>query len=279
MPIPSTNEIKVPLLSRLNEVNQEKISGLYGFLADYFNLTSEELNQLYDSGSDYVFKNRVRWARQYLISEKLAQSPGYGLLTITEEGRQFLNNFQKEDVIEIKNEEVIINPDEIIEINYQTILTALSEELLNTVKNQSWQFFEKLVIDLLLSMGYGSSRKEAGIAFQSGNDEGIDGLINEDPLGLDVIYVQAKKWEASVGRPEIQNFIGALSTKRSNKGVFITTSTFNANAINCARDSNKKIVLIDGKRLTSLMIEYNLGVSIYKNYNIKRVDSDYFSLD
>jgi len=279
MPIPSTNAIKRPLLERLQQVNQARISELYNFLGVHFQLTPEELAELYESGSDYVFKNRVRWARQHLISEGLATSPGHGLLAITPNGTNFLNN--QPAVIQPANEieELTANPDEVIENNYQEIQNALNIELLTTIKPQTWQFFEKLVIDLLLKMGSGSSRKEAGIAFQTGNDEGIDGIINEDPLGLDIIYVQAKKWEDRVGRPQIQNFIGALSTKRANKGVFITTSSFNDNAVQCAKESDKKIVLIDGQRLSNLMIEYNLGVSVYKTYDIKRVDSDYFSLD
>lgn len=279
MPIPSTNTIKSPLLNKLREVNQATIAELYEYLGNYFQLTPEEMTQLYESGSDYIFKNRVRWARQHLISEGLAYSPSHGILAITQNGLNNLNPPPVQNHQKMAVEDVVENPDEVIENKYQTIQSALIDDLLNTIKLQSWQFFEKLVIDLLLKMGYGSSRKEAGIAFQSGNDGGIDGIINEDPLGLDIIYVQAKKWENRVGRPEIQSFIGALSTKRANKGVFITTSSFNENAISCAKESDKKIILIDGRRLSTLMIEYKLGVSVYKTYEIKRVDSDYFSPD
>jgi restriction system protein len=279
MPIPSTSEIKRPLLERLQQVNQARISDLYEFLSNHFQLTPEELTQLYESGSDYVFKNRIRWARQHLISEGLAISPGHGLLAITQEGTTFLNN--RAQIPAIGNEEIEaqINPEEAIENNFTLIQSSLKDELLTTVKQQTWQFFEKLVIDLLLKMGYGSSRKEAGIAFQAGNDEGIDGIINEDPLGLDIIYVQAKKWENNVGRRDIQGFLGALSTKRATKGVFITTSSFNNNAIECAKESDKKVVLIDGNKLSNLMIEYKLAVSVFKTYEIKRVDNDYFSID
>jgi restriction system protein len=253
MPIPSTNAIKRPLLERLSQVNQSTIAELYAYLGNHFQLTPEEAARLYDSGNDNIFKNRVRWARQQAIGEGLASSPGHGLLAITAAGIAYVNNNPLEVQVENEVEEIIASPDEVIENNYQTIQTALNAELLNTIKSQTWQFFEQLVIDLLLKMGYGSSRKEAGIAYQTGNDEGIDGIINEDPLGLDIIYVQAKKWEDRVGRPPIQSFIGALSTKRASKGVFITTSSFSDSAITCAKDSDKKIVLIDGEKLASVM--------------------------
>ena len=138
-------------------------------------------------------------------------------------------------------------------------------------------FFEQLVVQLLLKMGYGGSRQEAGKAVGRSGDGGIDGVINEDRLGLDAIYIQAKRWEGSVGRPEIQKFVGALHGQRANKGVFITTSHFTSDAVEYAGNIQNKVVLIDGKRLAELMIEFNLGVSVFEAYEIKKIDGDFFS--
>jgi restriction system protein len=149
---------------------------------------------------------------------------------------------------------------------------------LDKVKSSPSDFFERLVVELLVKMGYGGSLKDAGRATRKVKDEGIDGIIKEDKLGLDVIYVQAKKWEGSVGRPEIQKFVGALAGQGANKGIFITTSTFSNDALNYIPRNDIKIVLIDGKRLAEYMIEYNVGVTITKSFEIKKIDSDYFEM-
>lgn len=167
-------------------------------------------------------------------------------------------------------------PQEYIDIGYEKILHRLSDELIETIRKSSPYFFEKLVIDLVLAMGYGGSRQDAGALTGKSADEGIDGVINEDRLGLDVIYIQAKKWTAPVGRPEIQKFAGALLGKKARKGIFITTSSFTKEAVEFARSLEAKIILVDGSILTELMIEYGVGVSVVQQYEIKKIDFDYF---
>lgn len=168
-------------------------------------------------------------------------------------------------------------PEDVIEENYQTIREALAAELLQRIQKNSPTFFEELVIDLLVAMGYGGSREDAGKAVGHGGDGGIDGIINEDRLGLDVVYVQAKRWEGNVSRPEIQKFAGALQGQRARKGIFITTSDFTRDAEGYVKTIDSKIILINGKQLAEYMIEHDVGVSIEKTYEIKRVDSDYFA--
>lgn len=154
--------------------------------------------------------------------------------------------------------------------------TDLATELLNRVKKSSPQFFERLVVELLLKMGYGGSREEAGEAVGASGDEGIDGLINEDRLGLDTIYLQAKRWEGTVGRPEIHKFVGALHSKRAKKGVFITTSAFSGEASEYVKNIEPKVILIDGKQLATYMIDFNVGVDLVASYDVKKLQSDYF---
>jgi restriction system protein len=168
-------------------------------------------------------------------------------------------------------------PEEMLENAYQRFRNNIASDLLSRVKASSAEFFERLVVELLLSMGYGGSRKEAGEAIGRAGDEGIDGIINEDRLGLDVIYLQAKKWEGTVGRPEIHKFVGALHGKRAKKGVFITTATFSAEAVEYVEKIDPKVVLIDGRHLANLMIDFNVGVTPVSSYETKRIDSDYFS--
>ncbi|EAZ92336.1 restriction endonuclease [Crocosphaera chwakensis] len=168
-------------------------------------------------------------------------------------------------------------PEEQLERIYLAIKEDIKKELLETIKQYSPNFFEKLVIDLLISMGYGGSRKEAGEAVGQVNDGGIDGIIKEDRLGLDIIYIQAKRWENTVGRPEIQKFAGALLGKQAKKGIFITTSNFSKEAIEYSTMIDSKIILIDGQKLSELLIDYNVGVSLVESYAIKKIDNDYFT--
>lgn len=168
-------------------------------------------------------------------------------------------------------------PEEFLEYGYQKIRSDLASELLVKIQESSPSFFEKLVIELLLKIGYGGSRKEAGKTVGRSGDGGIDGIIKEDKLGLDIIYIQAKRWEATVGRPEIQKFAGALQGQRAKKGIFITTANFSKDAREYASMIDNKIVLIDGEELTNLMIDYGVGVSRLAIYEIKRIDTDYFT--
>src|SRR5690606_25813637 len=164
----------------------------------------------------------------------------------------------------------------ILELAHEKIRVELSQELLDKVLSCSPEFFEYLVVELLLKMGYGGSRRDAGERIGQSGDGGIDGIIKEDRLGLDVIYIQAKRWQGSVGRPEIQKFVGALQGQRARKGVFITTSAYTSDAKNYAENIDTKVVLIDGRRLANLMIDFDVGVSISASYVVKKVDSDYF---
>ena len=180
-------------------------------------------------------------------------------------------------VAEVDSEESIQTPNEILETAYQTLRKSLAQELLGKLKEVSSGFFERLVIDLLMRMGYGGSRPDAGSVTKRGADGGIDGLIKEDKLGLDVIYVQAKRWSSTVGRPELQGFAGSLEGNRATKGVFITTSQFSPDAKAYVSQIGKKIVLIDGEQLSEMMIDHDVGVSVGETYAVKRIDSDYFS--
>lgn len=171
-------------------------------------------------------------------------------------------------------------PEEQLEAAHGLLLASLKSELLQQVKACSPQFFETLVVDLLVKMGYGGNRKDAGAAIGHTGDGGVDGIIKEDPLGLDVVYVQAKRWDGgTVGRPEIQKFAGALQGNRARKGVFITTAEFSADAKTFVRNIDTKIILIDGGTLVQLMIEHNLDVNLKSAYEVKQVDSDYFTED
>jgi restriction system protein len=251
------------------------------------------------SGRQATFTNRVAWAKVYLNQAGALYSPRRGYLQITDRGRQLLKEVPKRitirdlqrfpEFLEFRTpkhsraavispaiEEEGQTPEELLDDSYQRLRNNIAADLLARVKDASPQFFEKLVVELLLSMGYGGSRKEAGEAIGKAGDEGIDGIINEDRLGLDVIYLQAKKWEGSVGRPEIQKFVGALHGKRAKKGVFITTGTFSAEALEYVARIEPKVVLIDGRQLASLMIDFNVGVTPVALYETKRIDSDYF---
>lgn len=270
-------------------------------LADYFKLTQEERKELLSSGAQAVFDNRVGWAKVFLFKAGLLESPRRSVFKITSEGKkvlsqkpskinnEYLKQFpsfvdffvttkerNKKNIRKVEIEDYS-TPEEILEASYQNIRKNLSQELLLKVKSCSPAFFEKLVVELLVKMGYGGSIKDAGKATRLTNDEGIDGIIKEDKLGLDSIYIQAKRWHFQpVGRPEIQNFIGALAGQRANKGIFITTSHFSETAIQYVKTIPNKVILIDGNQLVEFMIDYNLGVSTLSTYELKKIDNDYF---
>jgi restriction system protein len=243
------------------------------------------------------------WARTYLKKAGLLDAPKRGMVSITERGLEVLkkkpkkvdNNLLKQfpEFLEFQNitkKDVETSehsdntqaekqtPEETIDLAYQNIRQSLAQELIDTVRRLSPTFFERLVVELLVKMGYGGSIKDAGRAIGKTGDEGIDGTIKEDKLGLDIIYIQAKRWQAGnvVGRPELHKFVGALAGQGAKKGIFITTSSFSKDALNYAPKNETKIVLIDGVQLAQLMIDYNLGVSVQRAYEIKRLDNDYF---
>ena len=269
-------------------------------LALEFNLTQEEQTELLPSGQQTIFINRVGWARTYLKKAGLIHAPQRAHIQITERGREVLkagltalntkflesypefNEFREPSKsgqvvgAAVSTGDDLQTPEESLEQAHQRIRDELAAELLQKILGCSPAFFEHLVVELLVKMGYGGSRKDAGERVGQSGDGGIDGIIKEDRLGLDTIYIQAKRWQGSVGRPEIQKFVGALSGQRAKKGVFITTSRFTADASEYASLIETKVVLIDGDKLASLMIDFDVGVSTQATYVIKKIDSDYF---
>lgn len=302
MPIPDYQSLMLPVLAFMGDGQEKTLRETIEALADQFGLTPEERRELLPSGLQPVFDNRVGWARTYLKKAGLLQSPRRGVVQITERGQgvlarkpervdvKFLRQFPefvefqrpaKKEPKPTDNGESVDErtPEEIIEEAYQEARQNLASELLETVKGISPAFFERLVIDLLVRMGYGGTRRDAGQAIGGSGDGGIDGIIKQDRLGLDVVYVQAKRWDGVVGSPEVQKFAGALAGRHAQKGVFITTSHFSGAAHNYVSLIGSKIVLIDGDVMAQLMIDYGIAVSPVASYEIKRIDSDYFVED
>lgn len=295
--IPDYQSIMLPLLRLAGDREEHHIREATEKLTDEFKLSDEEKKELLPSGQQAIFDNRVGWARTYMKKAGLLESPNRGYFKITDLGLKvlkerpkeinvkFLEQFpdfiefrtvSKEDKKDSKSYEEK-TPEDLLAEGYRKLYDDLASELLNIVKQSSPSFFEKLVVDLLVKMGYGGSRQDAGKAIGKSGDEGIDGIINEDKLGLDIVYIQAKKWENPVSRPEIQKFAGALAGQRAKKGIFITTSTFSKSAFEYVSKIDSKIVLINGERLSKLMIENDVGVSKIASYDLKNIDSDYFT--
>jgi len=300
MSIPDYQAIMLPLLRHLADKKEKSSQETFEALSKIFGLSEQEKNELLPSGNQSIFMNRIAWAKTYLKKTGFIESPKRGYYRITERGQNELKKNPKEidnkylsqfpefkDFVKnrvIKHDSINKHmedynektPEENIEDNYQQIRNALSNDVLEKIKTCSPYFFEKLVVELLLKMGYGGSRQEAGKIIGKSADGGIDGIIKEDKLGLDTIYIQAKRWDGTVGRPEVQKFAGALQGRRARKGVFITTSKFSKEAIDYSSMIENKIILIDGDTLSSLMIDNDIGVSMINSYLIKRIDSDYF---
>ena len=299
--IPKYEQFMLPLLKFLEDGKERAVSETYDAMAVEFSLSEKEKRELLPSGRQPLFKNRVAWARTYLNKAGLLISHKRAYCQITDEGLKALaekpveitskdlrryesfarfvktskpkqDREQKAAKVEVSDQ----SPEEILEYAHQSLHDDLKEELLGIVKSCSPEFFENLVVDLLITMGYGGSRKEAGQAMGKSGDGGIDGLINEDKLGLDVIYIQAKRWENTVPVKEIRDFTGALAAKKAKKGIFITTSDFPNSVYDIVSQVEYKIILIDGARLANLMIEHSVGVSTVSTYYIKTLDSDYF---
>jgi len=300
MAIPDYQSIMLPLLQLAGDQKEHSLREAIEALADEFNLTDEERRELLPSGQQATFDNRVGWARTYLKKAGLLESTRRGYIQVTERGlgvleqsppeinSAFLRQFpefvefqapRRDKIDEARELDVseTQTPEEEIEAAYQRVRQGLATELLQTIKSCSPAFFERLVIDLLVKMGYGGTRKDAGQAIGRSGDGGIDGIIKEDRFGLDIVYVQAKRWDDPVGRPEIQKFAGALQGQRARKGVFITTSIFTGTASDYVSRIDSKIVLIDGDALAQLMIDYEIGVATIASYELKRIDSDYFT--
>lgn len=300
--IPDYQSLMLPLLRLTSDGKEHNYRELIEKLATEFNVSDEERKELLASGNQAIFDNRVGWAKTYLKKAGLLDSPKRAFFVITNLGRETLKlNLDRIDAkylrrfpafLEFQNasrsdndlEEstLLLNieetPEENLDKAYQRIRKSLAIEILNHVIELSPSFFERLVVELLVKMGYGGSIKDAGKALGKSGDEGIDGTIKEDKLGLDIIYIQAKRWKLGnvVGRPEIQKFVGALAGQGAKKGIFITTSSFTKEALDYTPRNETKIVLIDGSQLSQLMIDYNLGCTTQQTYELKKIDSDYF---
>lgn len=308
MTIPNYQQAMAPVLRVLETQGLKHRRELSSVVADHFALDEGERAALLPSGKMTVIMSRVGWALAYLKQARLIESPRRGLYQITDRGRQvittssekidteFLSKFSEFQEFRERSRAAAseddrgngqsqesssttsddLAPDEALETAYAGLRANLEAELLDAVKQASPAFFEQLVIDLLVRMGYGGSRPEAARAVGRSGDGGIDGVIDEDRLGLDAIYVQAKRWESAVGRPEIQKFAGALQGQRAKKGLFITTSSFTREAEEFSQRIDTRLVLIDGRRLASLMFEFDVGVNPRMSYTVKQLDSDYF---
>ncbi len=301
MPIPEYQTTMLPLLEFLSDGKEHSLREAIDSLATVLKLTEEDLKKLLPSGQQAVFDNRVGWAKAYLKKACLLESTRFGHFRITQRGKEvlsekptridsrFLERFDEFREFRAlrhtrpNHTETVENqvdndttPEEALESAYERLKGSLASDLLQQIKNASPSLFEKLVVELLVKMGYGGSRQDAGQAIGKSGDEGIDGIIKEDRLGLDIIYIQAKRWENTVSRPEVQKFAGALQGQRAKKGIMITTAAFSKEAREYVTRIDNKIVLIDGEQLTNFMIDHNLGVSPVSIYEIKKVDSDYF---
>jgi len=293
----------LPLLKILGDEQIHANSDLVTRIADHFKLSDEDRNEMLPSGTQLKLTNRVHWAISYLKHANLLEYHTRGQCKITGEGLEVLTRDLKlinvkylrtfpvfkewQDTTKLnrsksngqsEKEDIVpdITPDEMMENSYSDLTKLLKGEIIEKIKGCSPKFFEQLVIDLLLKMGYGGSKIEAGQVLGKSNDGGIDGLIKEDKLGLDTIYVQAKKWENQVPVSQVRDFAGALLAKKAKKGIFITTSTFPPSAREFVSSIEPRIILIDGAYLADLMIEHDLGVSVKRTFNIKKVDHDYY---
>jgi restriction system protein len=306
MAIPDFQSLMLPLLNLVSDEQHHALKAVRPVLARHFALTPEEVEERLPSGKQRRFDNRVAWAKVYLEQAGLLHSPKRGLFHITPEGKAFLSSHPEYISIAVLEQfekfkafrglskpaksgpttscacapvarEVVETPEELLEHAFASIEGELATALLEQVKSCSPAFFEILVVELLLKMGYGRNRAEAGKTIGRTGDEGIDGIISEDRLGLEAIYIQAKRWAGTVGRPEIQKFVGALHGQRARKGVFLTTGTFSAEARDYVSRIEPRVVLIDGAQLAEYMIEHKLGVTVKEVYEVKRIDTDFFS--
>jgi restriction system protein len=299
MPIPDYQSIMLPILKFMRDGKEHSLREAIESLGQQFRLSEKERKELLPSGRQATFDNRVGWARTYMKKAGLLDYTRRGFFCITERGKEVLSQNPKEinakflkqfpEFVEFQKvkkpdegastppEEPLVTPEESLEAAFQELKESLASDLLQTIKQCPPDFFERLVVDVLIRIGYGGSRREAGQAMGRSGDGGIDGIIKEDKLGLDIIYIQAKRWENTVGRPEIQKFAGALQGQRARKGIFITTSNFSKEALSYVKSIESKIILIDGQQLAELMIENNVGVSPVSSYEVKKMDSDYFT--
>lgn len=303
MAVPKYHEMYRPFLDFLKDGQSHKIKEVKEVVAVAMSITEEERQELLQSGKQAIFDNRIGWTRTYLKKAGLIDSPSRGVFVITAEGSKLLAeqpptinddvlmryesfrvfkspNANGQDIPMADSSED--TPQDVLDSAFKLIKASLADELLSEIMKQTPSFFEDLVVKLLEKMGYGGSLKGAGTVVGQSGDEGIDGIIREDKLGFNLIYIQAKRWELvkTVGRPEIQKFVGALAGQGATKGLFITTAQFTKEAIAYAdKQHTTKVILVDGVMLSQLMIEYNLGVSAEMIYEIKKLDTDFFTND
>lgn len=301
MAVPDFQSFFRPLLEIAHDGKEHSMKEARELIAQKMNLSEEDLKELLPSGTQTKYDNRVAWAKSYFVQAKVLETPRRAHFRITERGLELLKKgYERIDVkilnhypefVEFHTMKAVSStenhaeqetlqletPEETLQKAYQNIRGDLAAEILDKIKSNSPQFFERLVVDMMVALGYGGSRADAGKSVGQSGDEGIDGIIKEDRLGLDVIYLQAKRWDGTVGRPEIQKFVGALHGKRAKKGVFITTGRFSDDAVKYVESIDPKVILIDGRTLCELMIDYGLGTATTAQYEIKRIDTDYFT--
>ena len=303
--VPDFQTIMRPLLELNADGEEHPVTSLRAQLAEQFELSPEERTERLASGRQTRFANRVGWASTYLVKTGLLERPRRGVTRIRPRGSEMLEREPERIDLEVLSqfpefhafragqapadtppaepekaaETPSATPEEAMETAYEQLRSALAEELLERVRDQTPTFFEQLVLDVLHSMGYGGRRRAGTERLGRTGDEGLDGVIREDKLGLDVIYVQAKRWQSSVGRPVIQAFVGALQGARPSKGVLITTSTFTSDAQSYAATVSPRVILVDGRELAELMLDHDVGVNRSTQYEIKTVDEDYFDED
>jgi restriction system protein len=302
--IPDFQTIMRPLLVLLADGQERSSTQIRSALAAEFSLTEEDLAEMIPSGRAKTFANRVAWAMTHMYQAQLLERPRRSVYRITPRGTEVLaeqpdrvdlkilaqfdeyrdfrnkggaSNVKYATVSELELTSSDQTPEEQIAAAYRSIRAALVADLLERVADKPPLFFERLVLDVLRAMGYGGVGEDTTTHLGQSGDEGVDGVIREDELGLDLIYIQAKRWSNPVGRPEIQKFFGALHGKRASKGVFITTSSFTSEAASYAEGVTPRIVLLDGRQLARLMLDYGVGVSTAETYELKRVDLDYFA--
>ena len=303
MPVPDYETLMLPLLRALADGAEHPVGTLRNTIASELKLTDQDRAELLPSGKQSVFDNRLGWAKTYLDKAGLVSSVRRGVYRITDQGRAalaekpeslskkylerfesfraFANSSDVEDAVAAPEPVGAIplqTPEEALDRAYKEIRRKVEADLLEAVGKASAAFFEKLVVDLLVKMGYGGTVEDAGRALGRSHDGGLDGIIKEDRLGLDIIYVQAKRWDTTVGRPEIQKFAGALEGQRARKGIFLTTSEFSREAEEYVSRIDKKIILIDGITMARHMIDFGVGVSLVSSYEVKKLDLDYFDL-
>jgi len=298
MAIPDYQTLMLPLLEFLADGKEHVVAEAIEFLSNRYELSLSERQQLLPSGQQTIIRNRTGWARTYMKQAGLLDQVRRGYFKISDLGKSvlsenperidvhFLERFpeflefrqrHKKETQDTSTEtSATATPEEELDSAYQRLRDALETELLQHVKTVSPSFFERLVVELLVGMGYGGNLQDAGRAVGQSGDGGVDGIIKEDRLGLDTIYIQAKRWDSTVGRPEIQKFAGVLQGHRARKGVFLTTANFSKEALDFVGRIESKIVLIDGETLARLMVDNNVGVTTTQNYAVKRIDLDYF---